>query len=102
MSYWLIKKPDNTILSCAEAPNNWNQEEIKRAHPDASVVELSKSEYMLIKDDLAMYQYNGNKIVPKSKSEQLAIKQQRNDWARNHTLQGLREQIEELKKSNYK
>jgi len=102
MKYYAVIKDEN-IIEVAVMPQPWaNPQEVKLAHPTARVAEISQDDYELVKYDMTIFKHNGKKVMAKSKTERDAIEQHRKDWAKHNTLEGLREQIEELKKSNYK
>ena len=100
MRIYLLYNKKGEIIESADAGYGFKftPEEIKFNHPDKEILEITEEEYNKIKEKQHYFKIVNKKIKEKSKIEKEIIEKRFKEWCRNHTFEGLREQIEELRK----
>lgn len=99
MQFILYRQSDG-FIKCAEDHGETpflNIEEIKRNNPGLEFVQISKDDYEMIHADLIQFRMDGQKITKKPKVEIDAIIKERDDWKKDNTISGLRDQVKDIK-----
>lgn len=70
--------------------------QILREQPTLEILEITREKYQEITGKLEHYRITSGEIVQKSVTEIVGIKKVKDDWERDNTITGLRQQIAEL------
>lgn len=96
---FILYNKETGFIKCAENHGTTllNVDEIKRNNPGLEFKEISEEECVRIASDLTLFSVKSGIISEKSVKEIKAVEKQREDWRRDNTIPGLREQIKNLK-----
>lgn len=92
------RKGEITEVADAGYGFTFNRKEIENSHPNETILEIDEQQYERVKDALENFRIVGCEIKEKSCAEKNVIKKKREEWKRDNTVQGLKKQIEKIKK----
>ncbi len=97
---YLLYNKNGTITETAGAGYGFEFDEkaIEFNHPDKKVMEITEKDYDVIKDNLEYFEIVKGRIKPKTEEEKQIIRENKEEWNRYHTIEGLQEQIDELRR----
>ena len=98
MRIYLLYDKNGKITEMADAGYGFefNEKEIKLNHPDKEIMEINEKDWKKLKGKLEYFEVKNNKIKPLSQTKKVLINKKKENWRKNHTIEGLKKQIKRL------
>ena len=99
MRFYMVVKKNGDIIESADAGEgfNFNKKMLIFNNKDKQVVEIQENSYNEIKTQMEYFTYSSGKLKKKSKTKINTIDKAKEKFRRSHTMEGLQEQIDELR-----